>query len=63
MKAMLALAAQSAWSRRFALSLLVASIALSSFLLLGLERLRVDVRDTFVQSVSGTDLIVGPRTG
>ena len=63
MKAMLALAAQSAWSRRFALSLLVASIALSSFLLLGLERLRVDVRETFVQSVSGTDLIVGPRTG
>ncbi|MES2957019.1 MAG: ABC transporter permease [Pseudomonadota bacterium] len=63
MKAMLALALQSAWSRRFVLSLLVATVALSTFLLLGLERLRQDVRETFIQSVSGTDLIVGPRSG
>jgi putative ABC transport system permease protein len=60
---MFALALRSAWSRRFVLSLLVATIALSTFLLLGLERFREDVRETFVQSVSGTDLIVGPRTG
>jgi putative ABC transport system permease protein len=39
------------------------SVALSTFLLLGVERLRSDVRENFSQSVSGTDLIVGARTG
>ena len=38
MRAMLALALRSAWSRCFVLSLLVATIALSTFVLLGLER-------------------------
>jgi putative ABC transport system permease protein len=32
-------------------------------LLLGVERIRSDVRENFSQSVSGTDLIVGARTG
>jgi putative ABC transport system permease protein len=61
--ALLTLAARSAWNRRFVLSLIVLSIALSTFLLLGIERLRQDVRQNFSQAVSGTDLIVGPRTG
>jgi putative ABC transport system permease protein len=63
MNALLPLAARSAWNRRFVLSLIVASIALSTFLLLGIERIRSDVRENFAQSVSGTDLIVGARTG
>lgn len=63
MTALLSLAAKSAWNRRFVLSLVVVSIALSTFLLLGIERVRTDVRETFSQSVSGTDLIVGARTG
>jgi putative ABC transport system permease protein len=63
MNALLSLAARSAWNRRFVLSLIVASIALSTFLLLGIERIRNDVRENFAQSVSGTDLIVGARTG
>ena len=63
MNALLSLAARSAWNRRFVLSLVVASIALSTFLLLGIERLRADVHENFAQSVSGTDLIVGARTG
>lgn len=63
MKALMSLAARSAWNRRFVLSLIVLSIALSTFLLLGIERIRSDVHETFVQSVSGTDLIVGARTG
>ena len=63
MTAWLALAARSAWNRRFVLSLVTLSIALSTFLLMGIERVRVDVRDNFSQSVSGTDLIVGARTG
>ena len=42
---------------------MVLSVALSTLLLLGVERLRNDVRENFSQSVSGTDLIVGARTG
>jgi putative ABC transport system permease protein len=63
MKTFLLLAARSAWNRRFVLSLAVLSIALSTFLLVGIERIRADVRENFAQSVSGTDLIVGARTG
>lgn len=61
--ALLGLAARSAWNRRFVLLLVVASIALSTALLLSIERLRSDVRDNFSDAVSGTDLIVGARTG
>ncbi|GAP34889.1 ABC transporter permease [Piscinibacter sakaiensis] len=57
------LAARSAWSRRGTLGLVVLSIALAAALLLSLERLRSDLREGFAQSVSGTDLIVGARTG
>lgn len=63
MKAMLGLACSSAWNRRFVLGLVALSVALSTFLLLTLERVRADVRETFAHSVSGTDLIVGPRAG
>ena len=63
MSALLRLAAKSAWNRRFVLFLVALSIALSTFLLLGIERIRTDVRENFSQSVSGTDLIVGARTG
>jgi putative ABC transport system permease protein len=63
MNAMLGLAARSAWNRRFVLSLVALSIALSTFLLLSIERVRTDLRQNFVHSVSGTDLIVGARTG
>ena len=58
---LLALAARSAWNRRFVLGLTALSIALSVFLLLGLERVRADVRQSFSQSISGTDLVVGAR--
>ena len=54
---------RSAWSRRLTLSLVVCSIALSTFMLLGVERIRTDLRDNFTSAVSGTDLIVGARTG
>ena len=63
MKPMLSIAVRSAWNRRSTLSLVVLSVALSTFLLLGFERIRTDVRENFSQSVSGTDLIVGARTG
>jgi putative ABC transport system permease protein len=60
---LLLLAAKSAWNRRGTLALVVCSIALSATLLLGLERIRTQVRESFVQAVSGTDLIVGARGG
>lgn len=63
MNYLVVLAARSAWNRRFVLSLVVLSIALSTFLLLGIERIRQDLRANFLQAVSGTDLIVGARTG
>jgi putative ABC transport system permease protein len=63
MKPLLAIAARSAWNRRGTLALVATSIALATLLLLGMERIRDDVRQTFSQSVSGTDLVVGARTG
>ncbi len=59
---LLRLAAKSAWNRRVTLGLMLLAIALSTTLLVGIERLRGDVRSSFTQSVSGTDLIVGART-
>ncbi len=63
MNTLLALAARSAWNRRGTLALVVLSIALATALLLTLERLRTDIRSSFSQAVSGTDLVVGARTG
>lgn len=56
------LAWHSARSRRFALLLTAATIMLSVALLLGVERLRHGARDGFTAALSGTDLIVGPRS-
>lgn len=63
MTALFSIAWRSAWNRRFTLALTVMSIALSTFLLLGVERIRTEMRENFASSVSGTDLIVGARTG
>ena len=63
MRALFSIAWHSAWNRRFTLALTVLSIALSTFLLLGVERIRTELRENFASSVSGTDLIVGARTG
>lgn len=61
MKNLIALAARSAWNRRATLALTVLAIALSVLMLLGVERLRGQIRAGFEQSVSGADLIVGAR--
>lgn len=63
MRALLAIAVRSAWNRRGTLALVMLSIALATALLLGLERLRTDIRSSFSQAVSGTDLVVGAPTG
>lgn len=63
MRTLLTIAWRSGWNRRATLALVAFSIGLSTFLLLGFERVRADIRESFSQSVSGTDLIVGARTG
>ena len=62
MRALLHVALRSALNRRGTLVLVVLSIALATALLLGLERLRTDIRGSFNLAVSGTDLVVGART-
>jgi putative ABC transport system permease protein len=63
MNALLKLAWASAWHRRFVLGITLAAVTLSAMLLVMIEQIRHDVRDGFSQAISGTDLIVGPRTG
>ena len=58
---LLRLAWFSLWHRRGALVLLVIAMTLSIALLFFIERLRTDLRSSFAQSISGTDLVVGPR--
>jgi len=47
MSMLIRLAARSAWNRRFTLGLILLAIALSTTLLLGIERIRHDVRESF----------------
>lgn len=61
MSALLRIACASAWNRRLTLALMAISIALSSFLLLGVTRVREDAQAGLRATVSGTDLIVGAR--
>ena len=57
------LAWKSLLNRRFTAALTVMSIALSVALLIGVERLRTEARASFANTLSGTDLIVGARSG
>lgn len=62
-KTILPLAIKSIWNRRYVAVLTIIAIALSAALLLGVERLRTESRNSFTNTISGTDLIVGARTG
>ncbi|MEM6448139.1 MAG: ABC transporter permease [Cyanobacteria bacterium P01_D01_bin.123] len=57
------LAFKSLRNRKFTVGLTVLSIALSVMLLLGVERIRRETKASFTNSISGTDLIVGARSG
>lgn len=59
----LSLAAASLWHRRRILLLVTLTLTLSVSLLLGVQYLRTDVRQSFSNAVSGTDLIIGARSG
>jgi len=58
----LALAIKSLRNRKFTSVLTVLSIALAVMLLLGVERLRSESRESFAATISGTDLVVGARS-
>lgn len=60
---LLSLAARSLRNRALTSFLTVLSIALSVALLVGVENVRVGMRDSFSGTISGTDLIVGARGG
>ncbi|MBK7675383.1 MAG: ABC transporter permease [Candidatus Accumulibacter sp.] len=62
MKFLLLLAARSAWNRRLTLGMTLIAVALSVTLLLAVERVRLEARNSFAQSVSGADLVVGARS-
>ena len=57
-----ALAVKSLRNRKFTAVLTTLSIALSVLLLLGVERIRHESRESFTATISGTDLVVGART-
>ena len=56
-------ASRSLRYRISSVTLTIASVALSVFVLLGVEHVRQEARSGFASTVSGVDLIVGARTG
>lgn len=63
MKILFSLSIKSLWNRRVSVALTAFSISISVLLLLGVEKIRTQTRDGFTQTISGTDLIVGARSG
>lgn len=63
MENIILLALKSLRNRKFTICLTIISIGLSVALLLGVERIRTESRDNFTNTISGTDLVVGARSG
>ncbi len=63
MMPILKLAAKSLMNRWATAALTLFTIAISTGLLLGVERLRTEARISFSNTISGADLIVGARSG
>lgn len=53
----------SLWNRRTSIILMLISISLSITLLVGVEHLRREAKDSFSKTISSTDLIIGARSG
>jgi len=60
---LLKLALKSLLYRRVTVLLTVLSLTISMCLMLGLEHMRVQAKESFTRTISGTDLIVGARSG
>src|SRR5687767_11433143 len=54
---------RSLWNRKATALLTISTIAISVALLLGVQKLRTSARDSFANTISGVDLVVGARSG
>ncbi|HCH4678431.1 TPA: ABC transporter permease [Vibrio parahaemolyticus] len=63
MSAVIKLAWKSLMNRKATAVLTIMTVAISVILLLGVERIRTQAKDSFANTISGTDLIVGGRSG
>lgn len=63
MSLLLSLTLKSLWNRRLTALMMITSIAVSVMLLLGVEKVRTGAKQSFSSTISGTDLIVGARSG
>ncbi|WP_391088442.1 FtsX-like permease family protein [Vibrio sp. NH-UV-68] len=59
----LTLAWKSVRNRKVTAILSILTVAISVILLLGVERIRTEAKSSFANTISGTDLIVGGRSG
>lgn len=59
----LTLALKSVRNRKVTALLTILTVAISVILLLGVERIRTQAKSSFANTISGTDLIVGGRSG
>ncbi|GHG73918.1 peptide ABC transporter permease [Alishewanella longhuensis] len=57
------LARLSLWNRKATALMTLLSLTISLVLLLGIDHIRKEARNSFTNTVSGTDLIVGARSG
>jgi putative ABC transport system permease protein len=63
MKIITHLALKSVLNRKATAILTILTVAVSVILLLGVERVRTEAKSSFANTISGTDLIVGGRSG
>ncbi|NKJ69046.1 ABC transporter permease [Vibrio chemaguriensis] len=63
MSAVAKLAWKSLINRKATAILTIMTVAISVILLLGVERIRTQAKDSFANTISGTDLIIGGRSG
>ncbi|MDF5522992.1 ABC transporter permease, partial [Vibrio parahaemolyticus] len=63
MSAVVKLAWKSLMNRKATAILTIMTVAISVVLLLGVERIRTQAKDSFANTISGTDLIIGGRSG
>jgi len=63
MKVITHLALKSVLNRKATAILTILTVAVSVILLLGVERVRTQAKSSFANTISGTDLIVGGRSG
>ncbi|MGF1727681.1 ABC transporter permease [Photobacterium nomapromontoriensis] len=63
MKAIASLAWKSVMNRKATAMLTILTVAISVILLMGVERIRTQAKSSFANTISGTDLIVGGRSG